>query len=184
MRVVAGTARGRTLVAPAGPAVRPTTDRVREAVFNALHSLGAVEGAVVLDAFAGSGALGVEALSRGAAHVVFVDTDRRARDAVQTNVTAIAAADRAEVRAEGAERVLAAAATARQRFDLVLLDPPYRYDAWPELVIATAAVLKPDATVVIESDRPVPVEPSLGVTRQRRYGSTVVTFARRPGADT
>ena len=184
MRVVAGSARGRRLVAPPGAAVRPTTDRVREAVFNALHSLGAIEGAVVLDGFAGSGALGVEALSRGAGHVVFVDPDRSARDAVHTNVAAIAGTDRAEVRADRVERVLADAATAGRRFDLVLLDPPYRYEAWPELIVATSAVLSADATVVIESDHPVPVEPSLGVTRQRRYGSTVVTFARPPGADT
>lgn len=184
MRVVSGSARGRKLVVPAGASVRPTTDRVREAVFNALHSLGAIEGAVVLDAFAGSGALGMEALSRGAGRTVFVDTDRHAREAVHANLAVVGAADRAEVRAEGAERVLAEAAAAGQRFDLVLLDPPYRYDAWPDLILATAAVLSPDATVVLESDREVPVGPSLGVTRQRRYGSTVVTFARPPGADT
>ena len=184
MRVVAGAARGRKLVAPTGLAARPTTDRVREAVFNALHSLGAISDAVVLDAFAGSGALGVEALSRGATHVVFVDPDRSARAAVETNLRATGALGRAEVRADRAERVLAEAAETGRRFDLVFLDPPYRYEPWSDLVTAAAAVLSSSGVVVIESDRAVPVEPALGVTRQRRYGSTVVSFARPPGAGT
>ena len=97
MRVVAGEARGRRLVAPEGTDTRPTLDRVREAVFNALASQDAIDGARVLDLFAGSGALGIEALSRGAAHATFVDTDRAARRVIDQNLAATGLADRAEV---------------------------------------------------------------------------------------
>ena len=96
------------------------------------------------------------------------------------------AVDQADVRAQPAERVLADAAAAGRRFDLVLLDPPYGFEDWPGLVAAVAGVIADGAVVVIESDRPVEVEASTGleVTRSRRYGSTVVTFARPPGVDT
>ena len=93
--MVAGTAGGLRLVAPTGQSTRPTSDRVREATFNALHSLGAIEGADVLDLFAGSGAMGIEALSRGAAHATFVDHDERARAAVHANLDVTHLADRA-----------------------------------------------------------------------------------------
>jgi 16S rRNA (guanine966-N2)-methyltransferase len=185
MRVVAGSARGRVLVAPPGLATRPTADRVREAVFNALHSLGVLEGADVVDCFAGSGALGIEALSRGAAHVTFTEPDAAARRAINENLTVAGAADRADVRPQTAERLLADAATAGHRFDLVLLDPPYGFEEWRGLLAAVGEVVAVDGVVVMESDRAitVPVETGLEVTRSRRYGSTVVTFARPPGVD-
>ena len=104
MRVVAGTARGRPLVAPPG-------DRVREAVFNALWSRGALDGATVVDLFAGSGALGVEALSRGAAHATFVDDDREARRAVRRNLDACGLGDRATIASSRVDRWLAALPT-------------------------------------------------------------------------
>src|SRR5512145_27011 len=129
MRVVAGTARGRTLVAPPGARTRPTTDRVRGAIFNALWSREAVHGARVVDLFAGSGALGVEALSRGAAHVTFVDSDRAARQAVRRNVEACGFADRATIVGAPVERWLAALDPA-VRFDLAFCDPPYAFDGW------------------------------------------------------
>jgi 16S rRNA (guanine966-N2)-methyltransferase len=157
MRVVAGSARGRALVAPPGLGTRPTTDRVREAVFNALHSLGVVEDAIVLDGFAGSGALGIEALSRGAAHVTFADIDAAARRAIEENLNMAGAVERADIRAQPAERVLADAAAAGRRFDLVLLDPPYGFDDWPGLVTAVVEVMADGAVVVMESDRPVEV---------------------------
>src|SRR3954451_2504981 len=97
MRVVAGEARGIRLVAPKGLDIRPTSDRVREAVFNALGSLGAVEGATVVDLFAGTGALGIEALSRGAAHATFVDRDRIAVDTVRRNLDATKLGDQATI---------------------------------------------------------------------------------------
>jgi 16S rRNA G966 N2-methylase RsmD len=110
MRVVGGTARGRRLVAPPGAATRPTTDRVREAIFNALWSRGALDGARVLDLFAGSGALGVEALSRGAAHATFVDRAAVARRAIRRNLETCGFLERAEIVATPVERFVAAAA--------------------------------------------------------------------------
>ena len=97
MRVVAGTAGGRRLAGPTGPGLRPTSDRVRESMFNALYSLGAIDGAVVLDLFAGTGALGIEALSRGAERAVFVENSRSGADLVRQNVATCGMDDRAEV---------------------------------------------------------------------------------------
>jgi 16S rRNA (guanine966-N2)-methyltransferase len=169
MRVVAGGARGRSLVAPRGTEVRPTGDRVREAVFNALGSMDAVQDAQVLDLFAGSGALGIEALSRGAAHATFVDSSRSSLDAVRTNLHACALEDRATVVRAEALRWLG---TQERRADLVLLDPPYAYDRWSELLAAVPA----GAVLVIESDRDVHPGEGREVLRHRRYGSTVVSI--------
>src|SRR4051794_20348641 len=99
MRVVAGEFGGRTLVAPGGTATRPTTDKVRQAVFNSLTSMGVVEGAVVADLFAGSGALGIEALSRGAERCIFVERDRAALQALRDNISTLGIADRCTVHA-------------------------------------------------------------------------------------
>ena len=126
---MAGEARGRRLVAPEGRTTRPTLDRVRESMFNALASLDAIEGARVLDLFAGSGALGIEALSRGAEHVTFVDSDRAARSAIATNLATTGFADRALVVAASADGFLARSNPASDPHSLVLLDPPYGFDA-------------------------------------------------------
>jgi 16S rRNA (guanine966-N2)-methyltransferase len=169
MRIVAGTARGRRLVTPAGDEVRPTTDRVREAVFNALGSMGAVVGASVVDLFAGSGALGIEALSRGAGSVTFVDSSSVATRAVTENLRATGLEGAARVVRSDAWSYLAGQVDV---LDLALLDPPYRFDRWEELLAVVPARL-----VVIESDRAVEVGPDAVVQRQRRYGGTVVTIA-------
>lgn len=174
MRVVAGTARGRTLVAPPGSRTRPTTDRVREAIFNALGSRGGVEGARVADLFAGSGALGVEALSRGAAHATFVDRDRQARRAIARNLAACGFEDRATVVPVPVERWLAGLAPGL-RYDLAFCDPPYAYDAWDELLGALPAAL-----AVLESDRPVTPPPGWELVREGYYGGTWVGFAAAP----
>ena len=172
MRVVAGTARGRRLAAPAGSATRPTGDRVREATFNALESLGALRGAEVLDLFAGSGALGVEALSRGAARVTFVDDDPRALAVVRANLAATGLAGSAEVVRSDALRFLA---EEPGDFEVALLDPPYRFDdeAWERLLGVVPADL-----VVLESDRTIEVGPDWEVLRSKRYGGTVVALVR------
>jgi 16S rRNA (guanine966-N2)-methyltransferase len=172
MRVVSGSARGRKLVAPEGPLTRPTPERVREATFNALGSLGAVDGAEVLDLFAGSGAMGIEALSRGAARATFVDSDRAARRAIEANLACCGLAERAEVVGMPVERFVAGAGD--RRWDLALLDPPYDYDGWPELLLDLPAPL-----AVLESNRAV--EPPFGweVLRDKRYGRTHVVVARR-----
>ena len=169
--MVAGTAGGLRLVAPAGQSTRPTSDRVREATFNALHSLGAIEGADVLDLFAGSGAMGIEALSRGAAHATFVDHDERARVAVRANLDVTRLADRATVVAADAFSFIE---TSRTIFDLAVLDPPYAFDRWSELLAAL-----PAGIAVLESDREIDPGHGWAVARTRRYGTTVVAICRR-----
>ena len=188
MRVVAGSARGRRLAAPPGDRVRPTADRVRESVFNALGSLGLVDDASVLDLFAGSGALGIEALSRGARHATFVDDDRRALAAVRANLAVTGLCGRATVIRADALSWLASAARpgvtppgattpAAEPFDLALVDPPYRFERWAELLASL-----PAAWAVVESDRPVDAPAGWSQVRERAYGTTVVTFMRRTAA--
>lgn len=176
--MVAGTARGLRLDAPAGEATRPTSDRVRQAVFNALDSLGAVDGARVFDAFAGSGALGIEALSRGAEHVVLADTSAAAREVIVANLAATGMADRARV--VGSPAVVEAGRGGP--WDLVLLDPPYDFADWDDLLRTVATTLAPDAVVVLESNREIAPPNGLGVVRVKQYGGTVVTFAVPSGA--
>ena len=175
MRVVAGSARGRRLQTPPGLDVRPTTDRVREATFNALGSLDVVQGASVLDLFAGSGALGIEALSRGAGHATFVDSSPRALAAVRDNLATCGLDEAATVvRADA----FAHLAVHPEHHDLALLDPPYAFDRWAELLDTVRAPV-----VVVESDRAVPTEPHYEVRRERRYGGTVVTIAAQADRD-
>jgi 16S rRNA (guanine966-N2)-methyltransferase len=138
-------------------------------MFNALGSLGAVEGASVVDLFAGTGALGIEALSRGAAAVTFVEHDRRVVETVRANLESTGL-DGGEVVHEDALRWLARAAP----FDLALLDPPYAFDAWDLLFERLPATL-----AAIESDREVDPGEGWQVLRTKRYGGTVVTLARR-----
>lgn len=157
--------------------MRPTADRVREAVFNALGSLGAVEGARVLDLFAGSGALGIEALSRGAAHAVFVERDPAARRAIEANLAATGLVGRARVVASSAEAFLR---RTEERFDLALLDPPYAFDGWTELLEALVPVL--EGVAVLESDRRVAVPAGWHVEREKRYGGTLVAIVRPPAS--
>jgi 16S rRNA (guanine966-N2)-methyltransferase len=180
LRVIAGEAGGRRLVAPKGD-VRPTADRVKESLFAALgaHRL---EGAVVLDLYAGSGALGIEALSRGAASAVFVDKDRRAEEALRTNLATTGFEARAKVSRSPVASFLGGPA-AGEAFDLVFLDPPYDLAA-AELTRALEALARPGvlaeaATVVIETRRDAP--PALPsdwtVEWTRTYGDTLLTVA-------
>lgn len=161
-------------MAPDGRHVRPTTDRVREAVFNALVSLDAVVGAQVLDLFAGSGALGIEALSRGAAHATFVERDPAVRRIIEQNLASTGLAEQATVVGDTAERFVSEVAD-RPAADLALLDPPYDYDGWPALLASVRAT-----TVVIESDRAIELPPDWGVVRAKGYGSTLLVIARSP----
>lgn len=164
MRVVAGIYGGRTLKAPRGQGVRPTADRVREALFSIL---GPLDGARVLDLFAGTGALGIEALSRGAASCVFVDVDTRP---VRANLELLGID--AEVRRGQALSAL----KADDQYDLVLLDPPYRDAArlGAQLTEALPPVLDPSARVVSESDRRHPLDLGLALHDERRYGDTLI----------
>lgn len=172
MRVVGGAARGRRLSAPPGRQTRPTTDRVRESIFNILGSMGVVDGAVVADLFAGSGAMGVEALSRGAASVVFVDDDVAAVRVIRANLeqTGLNGAEGVEVVRGDVMRWLGGAGPV----DLAFCDPPYAFDQWDGLLAGLDA-----AVVVIESDRPVEPPEGWEVLKNRQYGGTVVTLVRR-----
>ena len=172
MRVVAGELGGRRLEVPEGETTRPTSDRVREAVFNSLYSLDVIDGAEVLDAFAGSGALGIEALSRGAARATFVESDRDALAALRRNVAGLGLDGRATVVPGDGVAVVQAA---HDRYDLVLLDPPYTFEDWPDLLTPVRS-----ATVVIESDRTIDLPEGWVHYRERRYGTTVVTLAAAP----
>ncbi len=169
MRVVAGTAGGRRLRAPPGSRLRPTSERVREALFAILGSMGAVEGAAVVDLFAGTGALGIEALSRGAASATFVDDDPKAVAVIRANLSATGL-EGTVVRTD----VLRYLRTTAASFDLALADPPYAFDGWAELLAVLPAPL-----AALESDRAIEVEPGWAVVRTRRYGDSVVTLARR-----
>jgi 16S rRNA (guanine966-N2)-methyltransferase len=171
VRVIAGSRRGATLVAPRGSGTRPTGDRVREAVFSIL---GAIDGVTVLDLFAGSGALGIEALSRGAATATFVDSSAAAIAAIERNLAALRF--EAEVRRARALEFVERARAASRQYDLVFLDPPYRQTSslGPKLSAALPPVLTPDARVICESDRRAPLELDLPVLDERRYGDTLI----------
>lgn len=167
MRVVAGDLRGRRIEAPTSDATRPTTDKVREAVFNALGSLDVVDGARVLDLFAGTGAMGIEALSRGASHCVFVERDRDALAVLKKNIAALGLSDRTTVLAVDA----LTAASRQADIDLLIADPPYGFDQWRDLIADADA-----AFVVLESDRAVGEVDGWETIREKKYGRTHVSF--------
>lgn len=172
MRVVAGELRGRRLVAPRSTDTRPTTDKVREAMFSALASLDVLVDARVVDLYAGSGALGIEALSRGARHCTFVERDRKAVTAINENLSALRLTSKATV-------IPGDAITAAARVDqatLAFADPPYGFDDWPRLLRAVTAAL-----LVAEANAPVdaPQDQEWEQGRTKRYGHTWVTFLHR-----
>lgn len=184
-RIVAGAARGRRLTVPRGDSTRPTSDRVREALFSSLESaLGSFAGRRVLDLYAGSGALALEALSRGAAYAMLIESDPAAIRAIRANISAVGT-DRAEVVAGRVERLVAGRPTAP--FDVVLIDPPYDMDG-DELTRVLASLadgwLAPDALVVVERSRragPVRWPPGLIAERDRHYGETMLWYGRPAG---
>jgi 16S rRNA (guanine966-N2)-methyltransferase len=168
MRVVSGSARGRSLSAPLPRTIRPTTDRVKESIFDILGSLGGVAGLDVLDLFCGSGALGIEALSRGAAGVTFVDSDPVALSAVRANLAAVRL-DESPVRFVRA----ALPGWRPPSADLILLDPPYDMVGVSDLLDELDAEL-----VVLESREAPELSERWMLHRQRRYGSTLVTVLK------
>lgn len=172
MRVVAGELRGRRIEAPPGTDTRPTTDKVREATFNALGSLDLVRDALVVDLFAGSGALGIEALSRGAAHCTFVERDRSALRTLRENVEVLDLGSRSKI-VPGDALVMSRGIQA----DLALADPPYGFDQWAGLLEATAAPF-----VVAESGRELDAVHGWVIQRAKRYGRSWVTFYERSDA--
>ena len=173
MRIIAGSRKGHTIFAPRGRDTRPTSDRVRENVFNIVAPW--VEGARVLDLYAGSGAMGLEALSRGAAGVVFVEADRDAVRAIERNLDKLRLTGATVVRTE-AMTGLAQEATAGRKYDLVLVDPPYAMTDFDTLARYLPRVLADDGLAVLESAaRTKPELAGLAVRTTRKYGSTRVT---------
>ena len=174
MRIIAGSRKGHTIYAPPGRDTRPTADRVRENTFNLV---GPLDGASVLDVFAGSGALGLEALSRGAASAVFVESDRDALRAIERNLDKLRLTGATVVRRD-ALQALAAEAGAHRKYDLVLVDPPYdRYDEMqPTLARYLPEVLADDGVLVFETSSRLEPELPLSVRTSRKYGSARVTL--------
>jgi 16S rRNA (guanine966-N2)-methyltransferase len=176
VRIVAGSRKGARIFAPQGLDTRPTGDRVREAVFNLV---GPVDGASVLDLYAGSGAMGLEALSRGAASAVFVESDREACRTIQRNLDKLGL-DGAEIACREALRFLAAE---RRRFDLILVDPPYEMveSVAVRLALYLPGVLAENGLVALESSaRAEPELPPLELRTSRRYGAARVSLFEAP----
>ncbi len=170
MRVVAGVAGGRRLKGPPGPTTRATTDKVREAAFNALAGIFPVEGASVADLFAGTGACGIEALSRGAAEVTFVDHDAKSLSVVRANL-AITGLSGSVVKSDVLKFV-----SKTHHFDIAICDPPYRFDQWDILLGRLSA-----SVAVCESDRAIKAVEGWSLVRERRYGDTVVIILEADG---
>ena len=185
MRVIAGRFRGRRLLEAPGAGVRPTADRVREALF---ARLGALDTCRVLDLYAGTGTLGIEALSRGAEHAVFIERSRAAVAVLRRNLDALGLLEDGSARIVRGDvaTVLRRLARAGERFDRVFLDPPYASGAAAGALEALVAgrLLAPDAEVVLEASRRHPVAPVPGLERldERRYGDTVIVRLAPAGA--
>ncbi|HEU0310767.1 MAG TPA: 16S rRNA (guanine(966)-N(2))-methyltransferase RsmD [Sphingomicrobium sp.] len=178
MRIIAGEWRGRKLISPAGQRTRPTADRTRETLFSMLASrLGSFEGLRVADLYAGSGALGLEALSRGAVHATFVETDRTATKAIEANVAALNAGDRVAVRA-----MSAATLPAGDPFELIFADPPYEPGSGTAVAaaVAMAGWLAPGGWMAVETHRGDAVTPPDGweVDVERDVGRARLTLLR------
>ena len=188
-RIISGTAGGRRLQTPPGSSTRPTSDRVREALFSRLEHRGLIEGASVLDLYAGSGALGLEAASRGAAQVLLVESHKAAAKVIRANAVVIGHPG-VRVLADTVERALAAGPPTGLRFDLVLVDPPY--DVTEDALAAELAALVQhqwlarEAFVVVErsSRSPQPTWPDgLELSGEKRYGETAMWFAEPPPSE-
>lgn len=172
MRIIAGHSRGRRIYAPEGLDVRPTSDRTKEAMFNSLGSRGLIVDATVLDLFSGSGALGLEAWSRGAAKVTCVESDNKALTMLRENIDVLGAGE--EVSAIRGD-VMGWLATTPRPCDLVLADPPYEFDQWSELLQLLDA-----PAALLESDREIEAPPGWEIDFARRYGRAWVTLLVRP----
>jgi 16S rRNA (guanine966-N2)-methyltransferase len=174
VRVIAGSRKGHKLAAPRGLDTRPTSDRVRENIFNLI---GPLEGARVLDLFAGSGALGIEALSRGASSAVFVEHDPDALRTIERNLDHVRLTGARVVRGD-VLRTIAHEATAGAKYDLVLVDPPYDMfiEIQPRLARHLPQLLAADGLVVLETDARTEPELPLPIRTSRKYGQTRVTL--------
>lgn len=183
MRVVGGKAKGRRLLAPKGQSVRPTAARVKESLFNILPR--DFTGMKVLDLFAGTGNLSIEALSRGAAHAILVDSSARSAAAIKENLRRLGFAAQSEVWIAPVARALKSLARQRESFDVVFLDPPYEQGLADRSLgsIAACELLRDSGTVIIEHSMREAVKSRYGQLQlhdQRRYGDTLLSFYKRP----
>jgi 16S rRNA (guanine966-N2)-methyltransferase len=183
MRVIAGTARGRSLQAPPGIEVRPTTDRARQATFNALESRGMIDGAVIVDLFAGSGAVAIEAISRGAEKAVIVESNSIAIRCIKDNLAHLGFATQAIVVRSDVMKWLPSTVQIAAAVDqplVVFVDPPYKFDHWPELL---AALVKPlraageHGIAVFEGPKKMELPEPWVLEREHRYGLAWITMA-------
>jgi len=175
MRIISGAFRGRRLKAPTWEGLRPTSDKLRETLFNILAPR--IEGARVLDLFAGTGALGLEALSRGARQSVFVEVDRRATALIAANAALCKAADRCVIIRDTAEHALHSTIDG-DLFDVIMIDPPYDFESLAAIVSSAARVLAPGGVLVVEhaSRRPVPAAEGAVPFRTVRSGDSALTM--------
>jgi len=187
MRVIAGAQKGRRLHGPKGPGLRPTADRVKEALFSILGSR--VVGSRFLDLYAGTGAIGIEALSRGAQRVTFVEPNQAALRVLRANVTQCGLDQAAEIQTCHAGAFLRRSAKTAGQHDLVFADPPYQQDHLTELwsALAETATIAPDALIVLEHASKSAVPPAnsrLSLLRQYRYGDTTLSVFEVAAQDT
>ncbi|MFY9611241.1 MAG: 16S rRNA (guanine(966)-N(2))-methyltransferase RsmD [Blastocatellia bacterium] len=179
MRVIAGTYRGRSLRTVAGAQIRPTSDRLRETLFNILAPR--IQGSLFLDVCAGSGAIGIEALSRGASEVTFIEGARRASLAIEANLRTLGIADGARLISRDASTALKQLAEASERFDIVFFDPPYASEMYYDFMsrLAASSLISPDSIVIVEHRAKhllAPAYSTLRLARQVRQGESALSF--------
>ena len=179
MRIISGESRGRRLVKPKGHAIRPTSDRVKESIFNILGD--EVRGKTILDLYAGTGNLGIEALSRGARKVVFVERERQALRIIEKNLSQCGVKEASEILATEVHRAIGVLSRRGDRFDIILMDPPYRQAMiQPTLTqLSTHRIYREDTLLVVEHDRREPLpDPMEGwsLIRHRPFGDTIVSI--------
>ncbi|MZQ81635.1 16S rRNA (guanine(966)-N(2))-methyltransferase RsmD [Paenibacillus sp. 5J-6] len=182
MRVISGTAKGRSLKAVPGTSTRPTTDKVKEAIFSMIGPY--FDGGQVLDLFAGTGGLGIEALSRGMDKAVFIDIEKKSIDTIQHNLQVAGLKDQAEIYRTDATRALKALAKREQQFQLVFLDPPYKMKVIVDLIntMEVQAIVEANTTIVVEHDSKDVLDDVIGGFKQQRradYGDTAVTIYKQ-----
>ncbi|MGH7924963.1 MAG: 16S rRNA (guanine(966)-N(2))-methyltransferase RsmD [Candidatus Binatus sp.] len=187
MRIIAGQAHGRRLKAPRGLHTRPTSARARESIFSRLAVRLDLGGVRVLDIFAGSGSLGIESLSRGAAHVTFVDSSRNAAAAIRANLAQLELTDRARILVSDVRRALDELGRSRESFDLVFVDAPFKNDTSAAVLalLGKFQLVAPGGWVVVEQSKRAPAAPPAPETHERALVATIgdhrIAFYRRPG---
>ncbi len=186
MRIIAGHAHGRRLKAPRGLHTRPTSARARESIFSRLAVRMDLGGVRVLDIFAGSGSLGIESLSRGAAHVTFVDSSRDAAAAIRANLAQLELSDRARIVVSDVRRALGELGRSRESFDLVFVDAPFKDDMSAEVLtlLGQHQLVALDGWVVVEQSKRAPAPPPAPKAHERVFVATIgdhrIAFYRRP----